>query len=201
MGMNPIKKEAINPYNESHPEINFNKELFSNSVEKFSEGKKFDLIVLSTCNNGTPRMVSLLSPYTKYLIASPENLHLSQMNSTFLKELNKDRYDPYSFAYSFAQNAFNHLKQNTLTVITISLYDVDKTKAYLQAVSENNSESTVSQPEYAISNCDCNSIKYYLKEDMENGVTVFYNPPAFGKNKNKKSHSGWGCRKEDLSSN
>jgi len=197
----PSKIGNINAYNESHPDINFNEEIFSNSVKKFAGKNKFDLIVLSTCNNGTPGMVSLLSPYTKYLVASPENLHLSQMNSTFLKELNKDSYDPYSFAYSFAQNAFNHLKQNTLTVITISLYDVEKTRPYLRTILGNNTDNTGSQPETAISNCDCNSIKYYLKADMENGVTVFYNPPAFGKNKNKKSHSGWGCKQKVFGSN
>ncbi len=196
----PVKGGDINPYNETHPEINFNRELFSKSVKLFAGENKFDLIVLSTCNNGTPEMVSLLSPYTKYLIASPENLHLSQMNSASLKLLNNNSYDPYSFAYSFAQNAFDQLKQNTLTVITISLYDIDKTGPYVRTILKINNGYSGSQPEQAISNCDCNSIKSYLEPDMENGVTVFYNPPEFGKNKNKKSHSGWGCRQRSFDS-
>ena len=187
------ERNSINPYNITHPEIPFNDSLFAKAVKGFSAGTGFDLIVLSTCNNGTPEMVRLLSPYTKYIIASPENLHLSQMNSLFFKNLNIKNYEPYSFGRAFAQNAFDVLEKNTLTVVTISLYDTYKIKPYLSSLSKNRLKS----PEAAaLNNCDCSTIESYRKQGMESGVTVFYKPPLFGKNKNKSVHSGWGCKKE-----
>ncbi len=185
---------SINPYNLTHPDIPFSDNLFAKAVKGFASGNKFDLIVLSTCNNGTPEMVSLLSPYTKYIVASPENLHLSQMNSSTLKNLNVKNYQPYQFARAFAENAFNKLKENTLTVITISVYDVDKTRDYVHSAGEDNSDKNNRTPA-AINNCDCSTIESYRKPGMESGVTVFYKPPAFGKDKNKTVHSGWGCKK------
>ena len=185
----------INPYNITHPGIAFNETLFEKAVKGFSSGTGFDLIVLSTCNNGTPEMVRLLSPYTRFIIASPENLHLSQMNSGYLKKLNINNYDPFNFARDFAENAFNKLKENTLTVITVSLYNVDKTRTYVDSVTESNNNRLKQSEPGAINNCDCSTIAAYNKPGMESGVTVFYNPPAFGKKKNKTSHSGWGCKK------
>ncbi len=187
---------TINPYNITHPEIPFNDSLFVKAVKGLSAGKRFDLTVLSTCNNGTPRMVGLLSPYTRFIIASPENLHLSQMNSLYLKNLKIENYEPSSFAQSFAQNAFNILKKNTLTVITISVYDVDKTKPYVNSLSEKRNDNPKLISAAVINNCDCSTIGKYRKPGMESGVTVFYNPPTFGKNKTKSVHSGWGCKKE-----
>ncbi len=184
---------SINQYNITHPEISFNDSLFAKAVKGFSAGTEFDLVVLSTCNNGTPEMIHLLSPFTKFIIASPENLHLSQMNSSILKDLNLKNYEPYSFARTFAENAFNILKKNTLTVITISLYDTDSTKPYLRSLSK---KLRKQQETAALNNCDCSKIGSYRKQGMETGVTVFYKPPVFGKNKNKTVHSGWGCKQE-----
>ncbi len=187
---------SINPYNITHPEIPFSDNLFTKAVKGFTAGHIFDLIVLSTCNNGTPAMVRLLSPYTKYIIASPENLHLSQMNSSTLKNLNVKHYQPYLFAKAFAENAFNELEKNTLTVITISLYDVNKTRSYVDSVTEMPDDKNKYQASVGLNNCDCSIIGDYRKDGMESGVTVFYKPPTFGKNKNKAVHSGWGCKKE-----
>ncbi len=187
------EENSINPYNITHPEIPFNDHLFEQAIKGFSAGDRFDLIVLSTCNNGTPGMVRLLSPYTRFIIASPENLHLSQMNSLFLKNLNIKNYEPSSFARAFAENAFNMLKKNTLTVITISVYDIDKTKPYVNNLIKIRHKQPAAA---AINNCDCSTIGAYRKTGMESGVTVFYKPPAFGKNKTKSVHSGWGCKKE-----
>ena len=38
---------------------------------------RFDLAILSTCYNGTPRTIAALAPYARIIVASPENLHLS----------------------------------------------------------------------------------------------------------------------------
>lgn len=185
---------SINPYNITHPEIPFSDNLFTKGVKGFSSGNPFDLIVLSTCNNGTPAMVRLLTPYTRYIIASPENLHLSQMNSSTLKNLDVKHYQPYLFARSFAENAFNELEKNILTVITISLYDVSKTKTYVDSVIEAAGKRPGASA--GINNCDCSIIGDFQKDGMESGVSVFYKAPVFGKNKNKSVHSGWGCKKE-----
>ena len=188
----PSENDEVNSYNITHQEIRFNKNIFADVVGNFTQANLFDLVVLSTCNNGTPEMISLLTPYTKFIIASPENLHLSQMNSLSLKNLESGNYDLSSFAYSFAENAFNALKKNTLTVITISIYDTEETSSYVKSVLNYPDKF---QNESSPDNCDCAEINSYKRNNMENGVTVFYNPPMFGKNKNKKTHSGWGCRK------
>lgn len=193
----PFPGGGVNAYNSTHPQIIFNDTLFAGIVRKFASDGKFDLIVLSSCNNGTPEMISLLSPYTKYIIASPEDLHLSQMNSAYLEKLDPDNYQPYIFARNFADSAFNKLKKNTLTVITISLYDTQKTAAYVNSIigSENYKKNILSNsPE----NCDCSSIKSFRSDNMEIGITVFYSPPFFGKDKKNSSHSGWGCKNEGI---
>ena len=41
------------------------------------DSTKVDLVVLSTCFSGTPRTIAALAPYARYVIASPDNLHLS----------------------------------------------------------------------------------------------------------------------------
>ena len=184
---------SINPYNITHPDISFNAGLFEKAIKGLSAGNRFDLIVLSTCNNGTPGMVHLLSPFTRFIAASPENLHLSQMNSLFLKNLNKKSYEAFSFARAFAQNAFDILIKNTLTVVTISLYDVEKTRPYVDSIAKNDNDQ---QESAAINNCDCSTLENYRKPGMESGVTIFYKPPTFGKNKTKAVHSGWGCKQK-----
>ncbi len=193
----PFPGGGINVYNSTHPQILFNDTLFAGVVKNFASDGKFDLIVLSTCNNGTPEMISLLSPYTKYIIASPEELHLSQMNSTYLENLDPNNYQPYVFAKNFAEYAFNELKKNTFTVITISLYDTQKIAGYINDIinSENYKKNILSNsPE----NCDCSSIKSFSEGNMGDGVTVFYNPPAFGKNNGINTYSGWGCKNENI---
>ena len=193
----PFPGRAINAYNISHPDIAFDDTLFAGIVKKFASDRKFDLIVLSTCNNGTPKMVSLLSPYTKYIIASPEDLHLSQMNSTYLENLDPNNYEPFIFARNFADYAFNELKKNTLTAITISVYDTQKTSSYIKSII-----NTINYKKNLVSNypgnCDCSSIKSFSTGNIENGVTIFYNPPAFGKNNKVLTHSGWGCKNDSL---
>jgi hypothetical protein len=141
-------------------------------------------------------MISLLSPFAKYIIASPEDLHLSQLNSAYLQKMDPDNYQPDVFAGNFADHAFNELKKNTLTIITISVYNTQKTAAYVNSIinSENYKKNILSNsPE----NCDCSSIKPFSSDNMENGVTVFYSPPAFG-DKRISSHSGWGCKNETI---
>lgn len=189
----PFPGREVNTYNNTHPDITFNDTLFTTIVKNFAAGKKFDLVVVSTCNNGTPEMVFLLSPYSKFIIASPGDLHLSQINSSYLGNLNDADYTPYTFTKNFAGYAFNQLKKNTLTAITISLYDTEKTEAYVMDLMNNENYKTnvgLNTP----GNCDCSSISTFNVKNIAEGVTVFYNPPAFGKNKNAAAHSGWGCK-------
>ena len=63
-------------YHKSYPKTAFNYHTFVQGTDGFIEKGTFDLMVLSTCNNGTPLMVNLLKNRTRYLLASPQNLHL-----------------------------------------------------------------------------------------------------------------------------
>lgn len=191
----PFPGKEINIYNNTHPDIAFNDTLFTGIVKKFSSGNKFDLIVISTCNNGTPEMVYRLSPYTRFIIASPGDLHLSQINSAYLENLNNGDYTPFIFAKNFAEYSFNQLKKNTLTEITISLYDVEKTRDYVNDLINKENYKTNTELDNP-GNCDCASISSFKTQNINAGVTVFYNPPAFGENKNIKTHSGWGCKND-----
>ena len=68
---------------------------------------KFDLILLSTCFGGTPYTIGLIGPFARYIIASPENLHLSYFDLQPLEhlEIGLGDGDVHALAERFAQRS------------------------------------------------------------------------------------------------
>ncbi len=162
------------------------------------ESGAFDLVVLSTCFNGTPHSIGTLSPYAQTIIASPDDLHLSYLDLKPFERLETGLRDgdTEAFAKNFAQHAFNRLTEYIHTSVAITVYNVDRVQEYVHAVdSAYNKTLTLLEelnpgfPDYI----DCGDDSAYTFDGMSDGVKVFYRPPRFGRLQNKQSHSGWGC--------
>jgi Clostripain family len=188
-------------YDESDPSSNFNIDSLAQGLKNFEKiynMNKFSLVVLSTCNNGTPGVISKLAGNADFIIASPEKLYLSYINPNYLKTLDgKSNINLYDFSKSFAKSAFEKLQQQTETVVSISLYNTSKIKPFLKRISpeyfQSLAELNSKEDESLWAGCDCDSIKNAALP--ETGVDVFYRPPQFGRNQKIKSNSGWGCWK------
>jgi len=65
-------------YDASLPDRTFTVHDLADGLQDFTRhSAKFDLVVLSTCYNGTPYTIGTLGPFARHIIASPDNLHLS----------------------------------------------------------------------------------------------------------------------------
>ena len=162
------------------------------------DSTKIDLVVLSTCFSGTPRTISALAPYARYIIASPDNLHLSYFDLSPLEQLDIGlrEGDLPGFANAFARHAFDRLAEDTQTAVTVAVYDVGRVRGFLDAV-----DSTYGHTLTALEGttppsserCDCAEDPAYALPGMNDGIAVLYRPPQFGRSKYKENHSGWEC--------
>jgi hypothetical protein len=132
------------------------------------DSTKFDLLVLSTCYNGTPHTISLLAPFACCIIASPENLHLSYFDLQPLEhlEISLHEGDLSIFAKQFARQTFERLAQEVQTAVTVAVYDVDRVQLYLQSVaSAYDSALTTLKKESptSLEHCDCAEDSAYVR--------------------------------------
>jgi hypothetical protein len=173
----PLQEEY--GYNASFPEVPFGLKSLTGRVSEILDALnkiKFDLFVLSTCSNGSPEFIFELGKLAEYIIASPGDLHLSQMNSRYLQRLEDGGSILMSaFALQFASRAFEILRTKTLTEIAVSVYN---TKDLLNKYNPENI-------------CPGNTAK-------NEAVTVFFRPSRFGKNKDRLVHSGWNCSEKNI---
>ncbi len=194
----PARKDSH--YYRSRPEALFNTALFAEGLENFLQPEKaqFDLSVISTCANGTPQMVEMLSPITDYILASPQNLHLSHIETNALQLLeHTDEITTARLADSIATQTYSRLSSFLQTVITLSVYDTERTQSYIRQLAKdyqtyltNQSYSTASGK-----NTDCARLAFFNTEMAKKGIKVWYKAPQFGKNADISTYSGWGCRK------
>jgi hypothetical protein len=188
------------PYDLSRPKARFDTNNFVRGVKSFLHDgdSTFSLVVASTCNNGTPAMVQKLSPYTHYILASPEDLHLSQINTERLSALLENGSTVEQAADSMAAHTFKRLKRFLETTITLSLYNTRKTKKYLAPLAkkyETHLHSLTAQ-NLLEDNTDCADLPFFHHPGKNNGVKVWYRPSPFGKKtRTDSSFSGWGCKK------
>ena len=162
------------------------------------DSAKIDLVVLSTCFNGTPHTVSALSPYARTIIASPGNLHLSYLDLRAFERLDDGLGDGDvpAFAARCAQRAFERLAEELQTGVTVSVYDVDRVREYVGSVDSAYNQALTAlagQGPGVREHGDCADNPAYALPGMSRGVDVFYRPPRFGRLKHKQGHSGWGC--------
>lgn len=197
-------------YNDSYPEKPFSIDNLAKALKLFESmpqigDSKFDFLLLSTCYNGTPGVISRLSPYASFIMASPEYLHLSYISSDYLKKLPETikNGDMHAYLKKFAENAFQNLKENTRTMITISLYDSEKVKNFLENNNFARDENLKPQEEEETGSAarnsetagciDCSRLASFDLNAAKKGIDLYYSPPQFGKYKDKLTHSGWGC--------
>lgn len=191
-------------YDESYSDRTFNIDDLTNGLKGFiSDSSKFDLTILSTCFGGTPYTIRKLGSFSRTIIASPANLHLSYFDLKPLQQLDlniKDG-DIISFAKYFAQQSFDKLSSNVQTEVSVVVYDAEKIQPFLKSVYGDYDSTLISLKDMAysilatIEHCDCADIPAYQISTMNNGVDVFYRPARFGRSKNKLNHSGWECWK------
>lgn len=203
------------PYFRSRPDVAFSLASFSRGLVRFGgpacpPAKPFSLVVLSACHGGTPEATLALAPYTDWILASPGELHLSYLDTRALARLARDNPIPFErdqaglWARAIASESFARLGAAVRTGVTISLYDADKAEAYLrghrgawaETAEAIAADSTVAGPmlfsEPTVYR-DCAENPAFGAGGEDAGATLYYQPPRFGKDRNKNAHSGWEC--------
>lgn len=191
-------------YDESYPDRTFTVDNLASGLKGFtSDSLIFDLTILSTCFGGTPYTISKLGAFSRTIIASPENLHLSYFDLHSLERLDLilQDGDVPTFAKRFARQSFDKLTRNIQTEISVVVYDVESVQKFLNSVQNDynltlDSLKGMTQTNVAaLEHCNCIDIPAYQISTMNNGVDVLYRPALFGRSKNKQNHSGWECWK------
>lgn len=186
-------------YDASSPERSFNVGDLSRALARMTENsRKFDVVILSTCFGGTPHTVAAIAPYTRTIVASPDNLHLSYFDLHQFENLGmiSNTVDIYAFAKAFSRQAFVLLSSRVQTAVTLAVYDVVHIQEYLDSVDSIYSHSLselIGQLPGSIEYYDCNENSAYVLPGMSEGVYVYYRPAHFGRSKNIPYHSGWEC--------
>lgn len=160
---------------------------------------KFDLVVLSACYSGTPGIVTELAPYSRYILASAEDLHLSYLDIQPLRHFSAvTSSEVHHFAKEMASRSFARLQEWTQTSIALAVYDSEKLAPFLQKLQSQQPvgltrQSSNSLQTMPVKYCDCLDTPSAAAEIPSAGVEVYYQPPHFGRLKNKTKHSGWSC--------
>ncbi len=184
-------------YHRTLPDIEVNTASLAGGMRQFigTDEQKFDLAVLSTCNNGTPEMAERLMPVTELLLASPQNLHLSHIDTDSLALLEREpEPTPVELARSMAGQTYRRLAETIQTAITLALYDLDPVRPYIDEL--RTSAAAHEQSTQANSfkdNTDCAQLPFFEAGKYGAGVESWYKPARFGRGGNSDTHSGWGC--------
>lgn len=187
-------------YHRSRPDARFGLTDFADGLAQFgpfhSEQTLFDLIVLSTCNNGTPVMLNHLKEKAAYVLASPQNLHLSHIDSDSLLALEANpRISTAELAGKMAARTYERMSRTIQTEITLSLYNLSEVGRYVGEIVRHISDKTPSLQNRhtgTADNIDCAAV-LSGKQLVTKGVQTWFKPPAFGRQAGTDSHSGWGC--------
>ena len=193
-----IPSENGKGYHRTLPGIEVNTASFANGVQNFllPDADRFNLVVLSTCNNGTPAMAKRLVPFTDALLASPQNLHLSHFDSGSMALLEKEPgITSLQLGRTMAEKTYQRLEAAVHTTITLGLYDLKAVQPYIHSL---NSIITATKPTDRTArfqdNTDCAEFSFLDSENYRNGVETWYKPARFGRQSGHSTHSGWGCK-------
>lgn len=185
-------------YHRTLPHIEVNAFSLAKGLQNFllNDEDRYNLVVLSTCNNGTPSMAELLMPFSDAMLASAQNLHLSHFDTDSLNLLeSKPEISPIQIARSMAQQTFNRMEATIYTTITFSLYNFDEVQSYIRSLSSITLANRVSgRKEQFQDNVDCAENTAFEPELYRRGVETWYKPAKFGRQTGQTSHSGWGCK-------
>jgi hypothetical protein len=166
--------------------------------EMAGESTKIDLLALATCFGGTPYTIGALAPHARYIIASPDNLHLSYFDLEPLASLDvgSDAGEVAAFADRFARNAFEQLTREVQTVVSVVVYDVNNVSGFIDSVAgvyDRTLTAAKGTSSVSVEHCDCADDSTYALPGMDKGLTVLYRAPRFGRMKKEQHHSGWEC--------
>lgn len=195
-----IPAQKYTGYFESRPQISFDIQQFVQGMGSFlGREETFDLTVLSTCDNGTPRAVSALRGKTEFLVASPENLHLSHIDSDRLLQLEQPDKSVAEVGRSIAEATYERLADFLQTVVTIAVYDMNRAQAAAERLSGEYKEYHSGKEDLLIEqeNIDCSALPFWNDQSgyaNRAGVEIFFKSPAFGPKAHRETHSGWGCQ-------
>lgn len=189
-------------YHRSAPEREWGTTLFADEIETFlsPDQERFNLVALSTCSNGTPEMAVELRPVSQFLLASPQNLHLSHLDLNKLSLLEEDpryRTDTHLVANALAEDSFSRLSDDVHTAVTLSVYDLDTLSDSLKLNELNGKVERYKQNQnlnYSRDNIDCAEFLDAEWMTFREGMKTFYRAPRFGSRAGAGSHSGWGCK-------
>lgn len=182
-------------YHQSQPYFRFNTDIFSDDLSLFQN--HFNLVVLSTCNNGNPLMAQELSGVADYLVASPQNLHLSHLTDSPLQQLESDPgVSTRKLANSIAKQSFDRLSDFLQTMVTVGVYDLNEIQPQIHSLAQayRSHLDTIKQQSLFVDNMDCREILNFSRPLPQDGITLYYQPPAFGTKSGAADHSGWGCK-------
>ena len=141
-------------------------------------------------------MADRLVSFSDVLLASPQNLHLSHIDS---KSLNMIESDPaissIQLADSMANQSYRRLESETETAITLAVYIFEIVQAYKNelhafSLAHNAMDSTT----YVSDNIDCREVPLFNSDKFSEGLKTWYRPARFGRQSGRTTHSGWGCR-------
>jgi len=185
-------------YHMTLPGVEVTEESFVSGIQGFLDGEsdKFDLVVLSACSNGTPVMAKHISSVADYLLASPQNLHLSHIDSDSLLMLETDHgSSPREIAAAMADQTYNRLVESIQTTISLSVYDLNTVGNYIEELYSLTREYEIENSVNPYrENIDCSELSFYNSEAFSRGVELWYRSPRFGRQAGGGSHSGWGCK-------
>ncbi|MEQ8524869.1 hypothetical protein [Gracilimonas sp.] len=191
-----MPSKASFAYHHSQPEHTFNTEVFANDISGFED--KFDLMVLSTCNNGNPLTVERLTGKTEYLVASPRNLHLSYLDTHSLNLLETlSDVSTKSLADSIARHSLERLSEQLQTMVTVGVYEMDVVEEYMGPYADSyaNYLGSVQQKSLFTDNADCNTLEIFEGQRIpEKGAKIYFSSTAFGREAGLEHHSAWGCK-------
>lgn len=159
-------------------------------------GYLFEGVILSTCQNGTPYTVGKLAKYARYIIASPENLHLSYLDvSPFLALEKAERIKTRALMESIVDQSIATFKKRGIETHTvISLYRMSPLRESLSPLvsvyEERLKKNKKSLPNFH----DCSKIKGFESlQTLKEGVYAKEIEPYFSFVKQDAPSSGWGC--------
>lgn len=184
-------------YHRSLPEKPFNTEIFAKDLLKFED--HFDLLMLSTCNNGNPWMAENVTDKADYMIASPRNLHLSYLDTQKLNLLEeKPALSTKQLADTLAKQSFDRLSGQLQTLVTVGVYHLKPIGEYITDYAEDYVRylQHIRQKSLLTDNTDCNSLELFTTQPIpQKGAHLYVSPPSFGRESSFKTHSVWGCKR------
>src|SRR5699024_2105996 len=192
-----IPQDSTLSYFQSRPDAKLSTDNFVAGESSFlADSSTFELTVLSTCENGSPSMVKKQQPLTKYLLASQQDLHLSQIDSEklLLLEENPD-ITTKKLSKAIAMDSFNRLSTFLQTAVTLSIYDMERVGNYIDSLSVKDSNAVKDTNGGIVEQgkTDCANLPFWNAYQPSDGVITFFKPAKFGDQANKEEHSGWGC--------